>query len=300
VTVSLSSFLSSVEKSLSLAGIASARTEAELLAGYALGLSRTNLHLEAARGLSPDEESRIMELVGRRLMRYPLQYITGECEFLSRAFAVHEGVFIPRPETEVLVESIARRAGEGGPPLSMLEVGAGTGVVSVSLAREMHFRRIVCTDISPLAALNTRENALRHGVESLMHIVVGDGISFLGCGCAAGRDRGGDGRLGGACFDLFVCNPPYIAAREIEELEPEVREYEPRVALDGGEDGLSFVRRIFSDLPSILSRGAMVALEIGEDQAGRVSALLRGSGGRGVEVVKDLSGRNRVVTARMG
>ena len=283
---------------LASAGIASARTDAELIAGHALGLKRTMLYADGGREVSPRDEESMLEMAGRRARRYPLQYITGKCEFMSLAFGLREGVFIPRPETEVLVESVLAllAPGAGGDRPRILEVGTGAGVISVSLAfalgrdlgrdGEAGFR-IVATDISPAAVLTARDNAARHGVGNFMQFVVGDGISFL---------RRADG---GGPFDVFVCNPPYVRAGEIEALEPEVRDHEPRAALDGGEDGLDFARRILPCLPSILSRGALVALEMAPGQGEAVGRLLTGAGAGAVRVIKDLSGRDRVITARM-
>jgi release factor glutamine methyltransferase len=289
----LASLIASLEKRFAEAGIRPARAEAEIITGHVLGLGRSALYLAGEREVEPADEERIMELARRRATRYPLQYITGECEFYSLAFGVAEGVFIPRPETEVLVENVVRCIESAGKrPRTLLEVGTGTGVISVSLALALGATwprrpRIVATDISPRAVENARANAGRHGVQNLMEFVVGDGITFL-------RETGGGGR-----FDVFVCNPPYVAASDIEGLEPEVRDHEPRAALCGGEDGMEFIRRIVPALASILASGALVAFEIAPGQAEAVSRLLRVAGAAGIEVVRDLSDRDRVIIARM-
>ena len=321
--MSLSSLITSLEASLSRAGISSARTEAEMLAGHVLGLKRTDLHMRGDSEVAEAEEKRILELAARRQKRYPLQYITGECEFMSVEFAVKEGVFIPRPETEVLVESVLHRiAASGRMPRAILEIGTGCGVIAISLAlvleavlrgeapgagwagrtegardedrpAEGRFD-IVATDISPAAVRTARENARTHGLEKHMRFVVGDGINFLREG---GPGVGGPGA--GGRFDVLVCNPPYVATREIDGLEPEVRDHEPRAALDGGRDGLEFIRRIVPSLPSILTGGALAAFEMAPDQGETVMLLLRRAGADEVEIVKDLSGRDRVIIARM-
>ncbi len=291
--MSLASLVTSLEETLSRAGISSARAEAEIIAAHVLGLNRTTLHLEGEREIAHGDRERILGLGRRRADRYPLQYITGECEFMSLTFAVREGVFIPRPETEVLVESVVQRVkADGGGPRTLLEIGTGSGVICVSLGHELGAicgagLRIVATDISGPAVDTASANASRHGLENLMKFVVGDGISFL-------RKAGG-----GGYFDIFVCNPPYVASSEIDDLEPEVRDHEPRAALDGGRDGLEFMRRIIPVLPSILREGALVAFEIAPDQSAAVGRLLAGAGAAGIEVVRDLSGRDRVITARM-
>jgi len=291
--LSLASLLTSVESSLAEAGIPSARAEAEIITGHVLGLRRTGLYIYGGRDVSPPDRERVLDLARRRAARYPLQYITGECEFMSLAFEVREGVFIPRPETEVLVECVIDKVrAKGAAPRAVLELGTGSGVISVCLGRALGAEsegslKIVATDVSRVAVDTARANALGHGVKNLMQFVLGDGISFL-------RESGGGGD-----FDIFVCNPPYVAASQIEGLEPEVRDHEPRAALDGGEDGLEFMRRIIPALPSILARGALAAFEIAPDQGESVGRLLTGAGAGEVGVVKDLSGRDRVITARM-
>jgi release factor glutamine methyltransferase len=295
VALSLSSLIASLEESLSRAGISSPRAEAEMIAGHVLGLKRADLYLRGEEEVAEPEGELIMELAARRLGRYPLQYITGECEFMSLGFAVREGVFIPRPETEVLVESVVGRAGAGkAEPRALLEVGTGCGVICISLGREMSGLRAVATDVSMVAVETAMANAARHGVENRMRFAVGDGISFFREG---GPDGVNEGRWRG--FDLFVCNPPYVATSEIAGLEPEVRDHEPRAAVDGGEDGLEFMRRIIPGLPSIMSRGALLAFEIAPDQGETVSRLLARAGGVEIEVIEDLSKRDRVVIARM-
>ncbi len=291
--MSIVALVTSVEHILSGAGISTARTEAEIIAGHVLGLTRTGLYLDGERDVSPGDAERLLELARRRAGRYPLQYITGECEFMSLAFGLREGVFIPRPETEVLVECVIEKAkAAGAGRLKIIEMGTGSGVICVSLACVLGMERgallsMVATDVSAVSVDTARANASRHGVENLMQFIVGDGISFL-------RETDGGGG-----FDIFVCNPPYVRAADIAGLEPEVRDHEPRAALDGGEDGLEFVRRIIPALPSILSRGALVALEVAPDQGEAVGRLLEGAGAAAVGVVKDLSGRDRVITARM-
>ena len=290
--MSLATLLKSIEEVISRAGIAPARTEAEIIAGHVLGLTRVELYSEGGREVPSADAERALELARRRAERYPLQYVTGECEFMSLPFTMREGVFIPRPETEVLIETVLEMVrGEGIAPGGVIEVGTGSGVIGVCLGRALAegggHPAIVATDISPAAVEAAKGNAYRHGVENLMQFIVGDGISFI-------KETDGGGR-----FDLFVCNPPYVRTSEIGSLEPEVRDHEPRAALDGGEDGLAFVRRIVPSLPSILLRGALVALEIAPDQGEAVGRLLTGAGASGVEVAKDLSGRDRVITARM-
>ncbi len=293
--MSLASLIRSLEEVFRGSGVPSPRVDAEILAAHVLGLSRTDVHLGGGMEVSRADEERIRALARRRAARYPLQYLTGECEFHSLAFLVREGVFIPRPETEVLVEAVACRLEAGGRrPRNLLEIGTGTGVICISPARALGWNaagtggpRVVATDISFEAVETAALNAAKHGVENLMQFAVGDGIGFL------------KGVGGGEGFDVFVCNPPYVAASEIAGLQPEVRDHEPRAALDGGKDGLEFMRRIIPALPSILAGGALAAFETAPDQAGAVTRLLREAGALETEVVRDLSGRDRVTIARM-
>ncbi|MFZ1948069.1 MAG: methyltransferase, partial [bacterium] len=175
-----------------------------------------------------------------------------------------------------------------GRGLRVLDLATGSGAIAVSLARYLAPEIVVATDVSEAAAALARDNASLNGVADVVAVVVAEGL-------AAFRDAGT--RSG---FDVVVCNPPYVATGEIEGLQPEVRDYEPRVALDGGASGLDFFAGVLPDLPSILRGPGVVAFEIGAAQAAEVSAIFSGAGLGPVEVVRDLAGRDRIVLVTRG
>jgi len=224
--------------------------------------------------------------VERRARHEPLQYILGSTEFWSLEFRVTPDVLIPRPETELLVEEGIRflRDHTGG---LVLDLCTGSGCVAVSIARELPEASVLATDVSAAALDIARENARSNDVAERIVFLEGDLFAAL------------EGRGLDASFDLIVSNPPYIASSDVDVLQPEVSLYEPRSALDGGEDGLSFIRRIVEDAPRFLRPGGLLLVEIGNGQAEDVGRLMEGVEGLdGFEVRKDYSGADRVVAAR--
>jgi len=272
------------------AGIDSARLDAELLLGCALGISREELIVAAARNLSLAESDRYEDLLKRRLNREPLAYITGHQEFWSLDFIVSSDVLVPRPETELLVEialkELANLADTKLPRI--LELGTGSGAISVALATESPQAQIFATEISPAALAIARRNACRHGVSKGIRFLQGDLFTALD------QEHEND-------FDLVVSNPPYIPRGEISNLEAEVSRWEPRAALDGGVDGLNFYRLIAQEAPNYLRQGGVVAVEIGATMGSSVLALFRDSAAYlDIQVHQDYSGRDRVIIARTG
>lgn len=260
-------------KRLAAAGIEDARFEAELLAREAAGVSRAAYF--AGSTLDAGEAERFASWVERRARREPAAYITGHREFYGREFGVGPGVLIPRPETELLVElALAELDRDAG--AVVVEAGTGSGAVAVSIAAERPGAHVVATEISPDAMRFAEANAATHAPG--VGLVLGDLLSMV------------------SRADVVLANLPYIPAWEIEALEPEVSRWEPRVALDGGEDGYVLIRRLIEDCAARL-RPRLLALEVGYGQAGDVEALLRR---HGVEPwsVKDLAGIDRVVCGR--
>ena len=194
--MNLSSLLRSVRKSLEAAGVPSPGVDAELLLSHGLRISRSEIYLEPARELSPAEESLVVDLARERAKRVPLQYVTGECEFMSLTFKMKEGVFIPRPETEVLVEAMIERIeADSLKSHAMLDLCTGSGAIAVSLACHFKAGLVLASDISPLAVEIARENAILNGVNEIMRFAVSDGLSAFGS--VAGMDRGyGNGHRG--------------------------------------------------------------------------------------------------------
>lgn len=271
-------------------GLESARLESELLLAAVLGVSRLDLYLQYERPLSGAEVARFRELVRRRLRREPLQYILGEAHFRELVLRVDPRVLIPRPETEVLVGEVLawaeRRVTAGaaeGEGLSAVDIGTGSGAIALSLAREGPFRHVVATDLSAAALEVAAENAARSGLAERVEFREGALWEALGAG-----ER----------FDVVVSNPPYIAESERDELQPEVREWEPGNALFAADSGLEVLFALVAGAPSYLRPGGLLALEIGAEQGAAVVGRIEGTGAYlSARIVPDLAGRERVVLA---
>ncbi len=271
-------------------GLESARLNAERLLGDVLGFSRMELFLQADRPVMSEEMDRYRDLVRRRGAGEPLQTILGMTEFYSRPFKVEPGVFIPRPETEHLVEAGAILLSPPDRRLLApvaLEIGCGTGIVGISLACEVPRLVVHASDINAKAIELSQRNARQ--LEVAARITFHQGSRF---------DPFSD-QLHGK-VDLLVSNPPYVRREEIDGLFVEVAKHEPREALDGGPDGLVFYRGLAAEMGRWVRPGGHIIVEIGEDQAADVSAIFAASGGLDIQVLKDYSHRDRVVSARVG
>jgi release factor glutamine methyltransferase len=261
-------------------GIESPRLDAELLLSHALETTRIQLIVDAKRPLSNTELTRLRELVKRRRAREPIAYILGTREFWGRPFRVDARVLVPRPDTEALVEAALART--RGVSLSMraLDLCTGSGCVAVSMARDRPTSRVFAADVSEDALAVARENAARLGAYN---------VAFRRGDLYAAVDAG-------ACFDLVTANPPYVPTREIPTLQADVREFEPRVALDGGDDGLALVRRVIAGAPAHLMNGGVLAVEVGAGEAGAAAELFAGAGFGDLEVHRDYARIERVVS----
>lgn len=286
--MTLSALLSSTRQSLRRSGVVYPDVEAELVLAHVLGITRAQLYLDPDRVIAPGDEARVAEILKGRERRYPLQYLLGEIEFMGLPLVVKEGVFIPRPETEILVETLIERGKALGPSLVILDLCTGSGAIAISVAKYLEPCMVLATDISPAAVRLARENALLNRVVSRLCFAVADGLKPISRGRIAPRAR----------FDIVVSNPPYIPTAEIGGLQAEVRDFEPRLALDGGEDGLGFIEGVVDEIPSILEESGIVAFEIGAAQADAASALFKRAGLGEIEVVKDLAGRDRVIIGK--
>lgn len=256
-------------------GIDGGRLDAELLLADTLGLDRVGLYLNYDRPLAGAELETYRALVGRRARREPLQYIRGRAEFWSLPFAVSPAVLIPRADTEVLVEEALK--GVAG-PCRILDVGTGSGAIAVALAHERPDAVVEAVDLSTEALALAQGNAERNGVAERI------------------RFRREDlRRLGGAGFDLVVSNPPYIPSADLAGLMPEVRQFEPLPALDGGADGLFAYRALAAQARGLLRPGGRLLLEVGIGQAEAVAQLLRDVGLEEVFTRADYAGVPRVV-----
>lgn len=267
---------------LARAGVESARLDAELLMAAAAGVSRATLIADGTE-IQPACAERFEQMVVRREAREPLAYIIGHREFFSLDFAVQPGVLIPRPETETVVET-ALDFLHGRPDATVLDIGTGSGVIAIAIAVNAPRSRIVALDISKVSLEVAADNARRHGCADRIVLLQGDCFAAL-------EDQAQP-------FDLIVSNPPYIAETELSALAPEVRDFEPRVALEGGRDGMDFYRKIAADLPRRLAPAGEVILEVGAGQAEAVEAMMCAAGCFVSDRKCDLAGIDRVIRAR--
>ncbi|MNR90121.1 Release factor glutamine methyltransferase [compost metagenome] len=270
-------------------GLPSASLEVALLLGMATGLDRLGLHTRTATPLSPEQASAFLALMERRSQREPLQYITGHQEFMGLDFEVTPAVLIPRADTEMLVETILdteeERGHEDEEPVWLADIGTGSGAIAISLASYLPYLRIVAVDLSEEALAIARRNAEAHDVLDRITFLQGDGLGPL---------EPYRGKL-----RYLVSNPPYILDEEVLTLEPEVRDWEPRMALTPGSDPLHWYRVFATQGAEYLQTDGMLAMEVGMDQAQDVAALLSASRRwLPTEVRTDLGGIERVVFAK--
>jgi len=270
--------------------IGSPRLDAELLLAHALGVRRIDLYLNYDRPVHDDELRSFRHLVRRRAEREPVAYITGVKEFWSLDFAVNPSVLIPRPETELLVEQTLRasesKCREPGCIISILELGTGCGAVAVALARSLaHRASIAATDISPMALAVARSNAIRHCVSEHVRFICGNLFDPINPDLR---------------FHFIISNPPYVPSAAIPYLMPEVQRYEPVQALDGGVNGLAFIRSIIREAPYRLMDGGCFFLEFGDEQQEPIRTVIKETQAfKDPVFFHDLSGRARVVSAEV-
>ncbi|MDR0478020.1 MAG: peptide chain release factor N(5)-glutamine methyltransferase [Desulfobulbaceae bacterium] len=282
----IADLLAETAKQLAAAGIDDARREARLLLAHALGKSHSQLFLAEKGQVTVRQRNALAPLLVRRLRREPLAYIAQEQEFWSLPFFVDERVLIPRPETEFLVEQVLAVPPKPG---LICDLCCGSGVIAIILAKELR-RQVLAIDISPGALAVTRRNARRHGQEERVWPLAADLFTAL-------TPR--------PLFPLVVTNPPYVSQAELAAgLQPEVALFEPRLALDGGDEGLRVIARIREILPKFLLPAGEVFMEIGYSQGEAVAALFRRKlpdchNFSEVEILKDYASRDRVVHARL-
>ncbi len=268
------------------AGIESSRLDAELLMAGAAGVARE----AAATGsidLSPATLEKFEALIARRERREPIAYILGHKEFYSLDFEVTPAVLIPRPETEFVVgaalECVARKANA-----RVIDIGTGSGAIAIAIAVSAPGTTVTAIDISADAIAVASRNARRHRVENRVTIRRGDCFEML------------DGAAPLRTFDVIVSNPPYLDDAEIAALEPDVRGYEPRVAMSAGAGGLQILRRVAADAPAHLAGDGELIVEVAAGQAAAVAKLVEEASLRVVGVINDFAGHPRVVRARRG
>ncbi len=269
-----------IRRELTAAGVPDAAVSAAALLGRRTGFSKQELLARGGEPLRCDLAA-LRADVERRAAREPLQYILGRWPFFGLEFEVGPGVLIPRPDTEVLVETALEFLKDREAP-RLLDLCAGSGCIGIALAKTLPESRICSVEFSKQALFWLRRNAALHGMEGRMRILKADMLA-----------EGTPGLLARAAFDALLCNPPYIPSGEIAALEPEVARFEPRAALDGGGDGLVFYRAAARFLP-LLRAGGLAAFEVGAGQAEDAAELLRGFGLRDVFTRRDYGGIERV------
>ena len=272
--------LARATRRLTDAGVARPRLDAALLLGEAMGISREELLLAGGRTLGRADSRRYGALVARRAAREPVSRILGAREFWSLPLEICKDVFDPRPDSETVVEAALALIPDRRAPLTVLDVGTGSGALVLALLSELPGARGVGIDASAPAVAMARANAAALGLDRRCRFLVAD------WGGAVGRG-----------FDLIVANPPYLARRDMAGLGPEVG-HEPRRALDGGADGLDCYRALLPDVARLLAEGAAAVVELGEGQAAAVAALCRARGLNVESVRRDLGGVERAAILR--
>ena len=322
--------LEAIQKStefLAKKGVESPRLQTELLLAHLLKLPRMKLYLNFERALTPAETDGLREFIKRRGQREPLQHITGSTSFCGFEIAVNRQALVPRPETELLAEAgweflaeleqsphpagghpLPARRGEGrGEGRVALDFGTGTGCIAIALAAKCPSAKIVATDISPDALELAKQNAERNKVAERIEFLQGDGFAALHSEGRVPRAPESNNENGGSQssplrkmeFDLIVSNPPYIPSAEIATLQPEVRDFDPRAALDGGADGLDFYRKLAVEAKLFLKPGGKIILEFGDGQAGGVRTIFETEKWIVEAVKEDYSQRARILIAKL-
>lgn len=271
-------YLRKGERILTEAGVNSAILESRILMSLATGMDKVTLIAHPELSLSHIQINTFMNLISRRSAREPLAYLRGFQEFYGLEFMVTEDTLVPRPETELLVEYSIQNLSPASRPV-LIDVGAGSGCIGISIAANHPLVQVISVDINRSALCVTRRNALKHGVENR--------VSCVNCDLLEG--------IGYRVADMIVSNPPYIPVHEISSLQPEVKDFEPRIALDGGEDGWKVIIRLLDGAIQALKLGGVLAFEIGAGMSDDAEEKLRRHGWELLELRKDYAGIDRMV-----
>jgi len=270
-------------ETLRAAGVEDPADEARRLLAHAGHISPARLIAEMSAPLSADEQTRFGACVARRAQREPLSQILGTQPFWTLDLKVTRDVLTPRSDTEALVEAVLADRPDRAEPVSILDIATGSGAIVLALLSEFKNAAGVATDLSAAALAVASDNVQRCAMQSRVNLI---------------QTRWADGVEG--AFDVLTCNPPYIASAVVDTLEPEVRTYEPRLALDGGADGLAPYPHLFAEARRLLKPGGRAYFEIGFDQGAAARALAQEAGAAQVRVLPDLAGRDRVVRLDFG
>jgi release factor glutamine methyltransferase len=265
-------------------GADSPRLDAEVLLAHARGCKRIELYTAFEEEPTEAVRTAFRELVGRRAKGAPVAYLVGQREFFSLNFEVTSDVLIPRPETESLIVRAIDLAKQHGGDLSIVDVGTGSGIIAVTMAKQVKKAQVTAIDISPAAIEVAKRNAEKHGVAERVEFVESDLFSKVSA----------DSK-----FDLVLSNPPYVATDEMATLQADVRNHEPHLALDGGKHGTEIIERLIPQAAERLNLGGWLLIEVGADNAGRVEELVRGNASFELaETIKDIANLPRVVQAK--
>ena len=266
-------------------GIESARTNAELLLAEIIGCNRLGLYLAFERPLNEDEKKTYREFIARRGKFEPLQYIIGNVEFYGLKFNVNENVLIPRPETEILVEKILELVNKGN-HLSILDIGSGSGNISIALAKNIDSCSVTGLDISEDAVTVAAENCKLNNVEEKVKFLVQD-VFKINNGTVQNK------------FDVIVSNPPYVANNEYSTLQEEIVKYEPKIALTDFSDGFNFYKEIIRKSGDLLNSGGYLFFEAALGQSDKIAGLMKEANFTNVNVVKDYSNIDRIIYGQL-
>lgn len=281
--------LKNISKIFKNKGIINSEREAEILLSYFLKMNRSKMYLNGDRELKNKEKLQLEDMIEKRIEKIPLQYITKYQEFMGMNFLVEKGVLIPRPETEILVEEVIKRLKnfKYSNNLKVVDLGTGTGIIAVSIAKFIEDVIIYATDISKNSLQIALKNAQKHDCKDKIIFLQGDLFEpFIG-------------RIGKNSLDGIISNPPYINSYDFKSLSPEVKNNEPKIALFGGIDGLGYYRKIIKKSPQYLKKNGFLALEVGLNQSKMVEELIlkENNFNQDIEIIKDYLGIERVVIA---
>ena len=261
-------------------GIESPRVNAEIMLAHILKCKRLQLYLSFDRPLNADEQNLYRNFLQRRTNREPLQYITGEVEFYGLDFQIDNSVLIPRPETEILVETIIKNTDEKG-VINILDVGTGSGNIAVALAKNLLNSRIIGIDKSNDALVTARKNSKLNNVNTQINFIENDILN----------DQNNFGKK----FDIIVSNPPYVSNEDFQNLEPELNEYEPSMALTDFSDGFIFYKSISEKAKNILDAKGKLFFELGAGQSKKVNEIMKSNNFCDIKIVKDYQNHDRVI-----
>jgi release factor glutamine methyltransferase len=283
VSISIAESILAATELLRKAGVPEARREASGLLAHVIGRDRTFIIAHSEQKISPAQFETLQGYLERRARGEPLQYITGHQEFFGLDFEVTKDVLIPRPETELLVETALKLIGGPDEPARICDVGTGSGCVAIALLHERPLLRAVALDLSDAAVQVAKRNARRYSLDDRIAFIVSDSLAAIDIG---------------PTFDLIVSNPPYVSEDALAGLQREVRDYEPRVALTPGIDGLAIIRRLLSESGNFLKSGGHLLIEIGFDQGAAVRRLIDQNAWQLLDIHQDLQGIPRTLALK--